>query len=251
MSLTAILISKNELVNITECLESLQFCDEIIVLDSGSEDGTQDIAKKMGCLVFETSDWPGFGIQKQRALSYAKSDWILSIDADERVTPELALEILHAIKSDSFKGYLVSRRSWFLSRWMRFGGWSPDYVLRLARREHSRFDCSLVHEKMLVTGLIGRLKNPLLHYSYRTVKDALDKQKRYAVVGARVLTKKRKRNIGLMTALFHSLWTFVRLYILRLGLLDGREGFISATLKSQEVFWKYLAVMFDTDRLEP
>ena len=245
--ISAVLITKNEAMNLTDCLESLRFCQEWIVLDSQSSDDTAAIAQRFGCRVINDADWQGFGIQKQRALDAATGEWVLSIDADERITPELAAEIQQAIRSNAADGYYIARRSQFLGRWMRHGGWYPDRVLRLARRANARFDPTPVHEKMLVSGRIAELKQPMLHYSYRSIEDVLAKQKTYALAGA---AKKSGAGVsgGVVMALLRSGWTFVRLYGVRLGFLDGRQGLVAALAKSQETFWKYLTAAWPGDR---
>lgn len=242
--LSAILITKNEASEIEDCINSLSFCDEIILVDNGSTDHTVAIAKRMGCRVFETTDWPGFGAQKQRSLDQARGEWILSIDADERVTLSLQEEIEDVISKNRHEGYMIKRRSQFLGRWMRFGGWYPDYVLRLAKREFCRFDPTPIHEKLIVAGDIGKLRNHFLHYSYRSISDVLDKQKRYALLSAKKIRSQKDRHTSLLEACGRAGWTFLRLYVLRLGILDGSHGFISAVYKAQEVFWKYVAVKF-------
>jgi glycosyltransferase involved in cell wall biosynthesis len=249
-SLSAILIVKNEGSQIAECVETLRFCDEIVVVDNNSTDQTVENARKLGCKVIVTTDWPGFGLQKQRALDNASGEWILSIDADERVTAELQAELIAAISSNAHQGYKIKRKSQFLGKWMRFGGWYPDYVLRLARRESCRFDPTPVHEKLIVDGSIGTLKHHFLHYSYRSISDVLSKQKRYALANAGKIREKKGSRASILKAVLRSAWTFLRLYVIQLGLLDGRHGFISATFKSQEVFWKYVATEFEpNDRL--
>lgn len=253
LRLSAILITRNEAHQIQDCLASLDFCDETIVVDNGSTDATVEIAQKLGCTVIQAADWPGFGLQKQRALDHARGQWVLSIDADERVTAELAAEIKATIAKDSAQGYYIKRKSQFLGRWMRFGGWYPDYVLRLARRDRCRFDPAPVHEKILVTGLTAKLHHHFLHYSYRSIADVLEKQKNYALLGAQRLkaqkyTRSQPRAVSLISAIGHSFWTFFRLYVVQLGALDGRQGLISAIFKSQETFWKYVAVEFEPPR---
>lgn len=245
--LSAVLITKNEAQNIAECLSSLNFCDEIILVDNGSQDGTVDIAQSMGCRVIQTDDWPGFGRQKQRALDCARGIWVLSIDADERVTPALREEIKKTIASSEYVGYRIKRKSQFLGKWMRFGGWYPDFVLRLARRKSCRFDPTPIHEKLIVDGSVGILKHHFLHYSYRSIDDILSKQKRYALASAKKIREKKGSRASTLKAALRSAWAFLRLYVIQLGLLDGRHGFISAAFKSQEVFWKYVAAEFEPD----
>src|ERR1700730_17012353 len=161
--LSAIIIAKNEARNIGACLDTLAFCDERIVVDGDSDDGTPEIARAKGARVTAAA-WPGFGAQKNFALSLAGGDWVLSIDADERVTPALAQAIESAMGRPGTDGYEVPRRSSFLGREMRHSGWSPDYVLRLFRRGHARFSDDLVHERIICDGPVGRLAEPLLHY---------------------------------------------------------------------------------------
>jgi glycosyltransferase involved in cell wall biosynthesis len=244
-TISAILITRDESRHLAKCLETLKFCNEVIVVDHGSSDDTVAIARHMGARVIQTTDWPGFGPQKQRALSEARSVWILSIDADERVTPQLTAEILLAIKQSHADGYFIKRRSQFLGRWMRFGGWYPDYVLRLAKRELACFDQALVHERLLVNGRIEHLKQHFLHYSYYDISDVLRKQRTYALLSGQRIRQYRGAHINVMLTLLRALWTFNRLYLLQLGFLDGRQGLISAIFKSQEVFWKYVAAEFD------
>src|SRR5690625_4755128 len=147
--LSVIIITKNEADNIADCLDSVAFADEWIVVDSGSTDDTCRIAREKGADVVSTSDWPGFGPQKNRALERASGQWVLSIDADERVTPELAAEIQAVLQQPRADGYYIARLSNFCGRWIRHSGWWPDYVLRLFRRESARFTDSLVHESVI------------------------------------------------------------------------------------------------------
>ena len=244
-TISAILITRDESRHLAKCLETLGFCDEVIVVEHGSSDDTVAIARHMGARVIQTADWPGFGPQKQRALSEASGVWILSIDADERVTPELRAEILIAIKQPHTDGYFIKRRSQFLGRWMRFGGWYPDYVLRLAKRELTCFDQAPVHERLLVNGHVKHLKQHFLHYSYYNISDVLRKQRTYALLSGQRIRQYRGAHINLLLTILRALWTFNRLYLLQLGFLDGRQGLISAIFKSQEVFWKYVAAEFD------
>lgn len=240
-SISAILITKNEAENLPDCLASLRFCGEIVVVDNDSRDGTVEIARAAGCKVIQADDWPGFGLQKQRALDSATGDWILSIDADERITPELEKEILGAVRRADVNGYQIKRRSQFLGKWMRHGGWYPDRVLRLGRRDRSRFDPAPVHEKLLVEGTTAELAHPMLHFSYRDLADVLEKQRKYALVGARKNRTCGKRG-GVARASARSVWTFVRLFVLQAGFLDGRHGLLSALAKAQETFWRYAGI---------
>lgn len=243
--LTCIIITCNEELNIEDCLKTLDFCKEVIIVDNGSTDATVSIAKAYGCKVVKTPDWPGYGRQKQRALDLVTTQWALSIDADERVTPELRQEILHAIAHNQHAGYLIKRKTNFLGHWMRGGGWYPDFVLRLVRKDRSHFDCASVHEKIIVMGSVGRLNSFFLHFSYRTLGDVLTKQKRYALLSSEKIRLVKGDKISVLSSTVRAAWTFFRLFFLQLGFLDGRYGLIAAVFKSQEVFWKYVAVEFE------
>jgi glycosyltransferase involved in cell wall biosynthesis len=240
--LSVILITHNEAGNIAACLESVAFADEWIVVDSGSTDGTADIARAKGAKVVVTTDWPGFGAQKNRALAQATGHWVLSVDADERVSPELALGIRQAVSSDGgAAGYELSRLSNFCGQWMRHGDWYPDRVLRLFRRETGRFSNDLVHERLLVDGRVERLAGELLHHSMPSLDSALDKMNRYSSSGAEGKVAAGRQG-GLGAALLHGGWAFVRCYILHRGFLDGRLGFVLAVYVAEGTYYRYLKI---------
>ena len=243
-TISAILIAKDEQHNIAECLETLAFCDEIVLVDSGSSDETAEIAESLGAKVHRAADWQGFGIQKQRALDLATCDWVLSIDADERVSAALRREIEAAIRVPGPSAYLINRLSWFLGRPMRHGGWYPDRVLRLARRDKARFTPAAVHEEMLADGKVRRLEETLTHYSYRSIDDVLGKMRLYARCSADERRRKGASG-GLATALGRGLFAFVKVYIFQAGFLDGGRGLVAAIYRAQETFWRYLAVGWD------
>jgi glycosyltransferase involved in cell wall biosynthesis len=235
--LSVILITKNEAANIRACLESVAFADEIIVVDSGSTDGTAAIARAMGAKVYE-HDWPGFGPQKNRALSYATGDWIFSIDADERVTPVLRVELEQAMRMGDAEGYFCPRLSQFCGTFIHHSGWYPDYVLRLFRRGMGRFSDSLVHESVLLEGRSARLESPLLHYSYLDRTDVERKVAHYSDAAARQMHAKGKRT-SLVRAALSAGWAFVRTWVIRLGLLDGRAGWGIAVMNARTTWLKY------------
>jgi glycosyltransferase involved in cell wall biosynthesis len=239
--LSAILITRNEAANLPDCLASLSFCDEIVVVDQASTDDTAAIAAQTGARVVQKPDFAGFGSQKQAALDAARGDWVLSIDADERVPEALAQEIVAAMASGAHDGYRINRRTWFLGRYLRHGGWYPDRVLRLARRAAARFSADAVHEELLVDGSVGDLRADMLHMSYRTIDDVLAKQRRYVLLSAQA-RRDRGAQGGLAAALLRSLFTFLKCYLLQLGLLDGSRGLAAALARAQESFWRYLAV---------
>ena len=239
-TLSVVLITHNEAANLAACLESVAFADERIVVDSGSTDATAEIARGLGAHVVVTPDWPGFGAQKNRALALATGDWVFSLDADERVTPELARSLRAAIASNPPEaGYELSRLSNFCGQWMRHGDWYPDRVLRLFKRGVGRFSNDQVHERLIVDGRIGRLDGELLHYSMPTLGSALDKMNRYSS-GRAVDKVAAGMRGGLASALAHGLWAFVRCYILRRGLLDGRLGFVLAVYVAEGTYYRYL-----------
>lgn len=235
-ALSAVLITKNEAKNLSDCLRSLYFCHEVIVLDNCSVDGTLEIAKHFGARVISTDDWLGFGPQKQSAMSWATGRWILSIDADERVSDSLREQILQAVERDDDYAYRILRRNYFLGKEMHFGGWSGDWVTRLAKREYCQFSSDLVHESLECVYPIKSLSGPLIHISYRTIDDVFKKQILYAELGAKKISQKGS-NTCFPT--LRAVWTFFRIYILKLGFLDGRRGAIAATAKSYETFWRY------------
>jgi glycosyltransferase involved in cell wall biosynthesis len=238
--LSAIIITRNEERDLPSCLASLAFCDEIIVVDSGSTDGTLEIAERGASRVIVRPDWAGFGRQKQRALDAATGDWVLSIDADETIPPELAREIRAAIESETHAGYRLNRLNVFLGKFMYNGGWSPDRPLRVVRRNAARFSEDVVHEVLVVDGTIGDLLTPMPHLSYRDFDEVLDKLRRYALAGA-----EQRRNSGrggsVGKAVTRSISTFLKVYVGKRGFLDGRHGFVAAVASSQEIFWRYLA----------
>jgi glycosyltransferase involved in cell wall biosynthesis len=236
-SLSVILITRNEAANIRACLQSIAWADEIIVVDSGSTDNTVTIARQMGAQIYE-HDWIGFGPQKNRALSYASKDWVFSIDADERMSPELRAEIEQAMRSGETDGYFCPRLSQFCGQFIRHSGWYPDYVLRLFKRGTGRFSDSLVHESVLLTGQTGKLKNPLLHYSYLTSDDVERKVEHYSTAAAQQMFQSGKRS-GRVGAALSGGWAFVRTYLLRLGALDGSAGWNIARMNARTTYLKY------------
>jgi len=236
--LSAIIITKNEAGNIAACLDSVAFCHERIVVDGGSDDETVAIARKMGAHVV-THEWDGFGRQKNYALSLARGDWILSVDADERVTPALADAINSAIGEANVDGWEFPRCSTFVGREMRHSGWFPDYVLRLFRRGKGRFTDDLVHERVICDGSVGRLSEPLLHHPVRRLEDAISRADRYSTAGARMLFASGRR-VWFVSGIVHGAWAFFRTYVLRRGFLDGCEGFLLAVANAEGTYYRYM-----------
>ena len=239
--LSVIVITKNEASHIGRCLESVCWADEIIVLDSGSDDNTVALCKHYTDKVFAT-DWPGFGIQKQRALDKAQGDWVLSIDADEVVTAELRMEIEKVLVQAQFNGYEIPRLSSYCGRQIRHGGWWPDYVLRLFRRNVGYFTDSVVHERIVVPGEIGKLTSPLLHDAFVNLDEVLHKVNSYSSLGAKMLHQKGVRS-SLSKAIFKALWTFIRTYWLKAAFLDGRQGLMLSISNAEGTYYKYVKLL--------
>ncbi len=239
VKLSVIIITKNEVNNIADCINSVTpIADEVIVFDSGSTDGTQDICIHLGATVLET-DWPGFGPQKNRALSQATGEWVLSIDADERVSPELAAEIQNVIRQHSSPDvYSMPRLSSYCGQFMRHGGWYPDRVARLFRRGSAQFSDDIVHESLRTNSKIGKLRSHLLHLSYRSLDEVIEKVNLYSSIGAEKMANNGRRT-SLTTALAKGFWAFIRTYILKLGFLDGKRGLLLAISNAEGTYYKY------------
>ena len=246
--LSVILITKNEAQRIGPALASVAFADELVVVDSGSTDDTVALAEAAGARVLHTTDWPGFGRQKQRALDAARGTWVLAIDADERLDDELAAAVqavvARPLDAQAPVAYETSRMSALCGRWMRHGGWYPDRGLRLFQRARARFSEDLVHERVIVDGPVGRLRGLLLHDSIPTLADAIDKMNRYSGGRAKDLLAKGRQG-GLGAAVGHGLWTFIRTYVIKRGFLDGRMGFVLAVHNAETSYYRYLKMWLD------
>ena len=240
-TLSAIVITRNEAHNLDDCLQSLKgLVNEIIVVDSQSTDDTVAIAMRHGAEVSQPADWPGFGPQKNRALSLATCEWVLSIDADERVTPELAVEIQKTLQ-DSPRGvaFEIPRLSWYCGKFIQHAGWHPDYVLRLFERGSARFSDDLVHERVMVSSAVRELKSSLLHYSFLNFSQVLDKVDRYSTASAVQMFKKGKKG-SLKKAVLHGVWAFFRTYFIRRAFLDGAQGFALAVSNAEGTYYRYM-----------
>jgi glycosyltransferase involved in cell wall biosynthesis len=247
MSLSVIIITKNEAANIRACLDSVTFATERIVVDCGSSDDTVAIARGAGAIVIETADWPGFGPQKNRALRAATAEWVLSLDADERVTEPLRDEVLAAVQKPAYDGYVIPRLTSFYGHLIRHSGWYPNYSLRLFRRIAGRFSNDLVHERVVLDRPpYGHLRTPLVHYSYVDPNDYLRKLAQYSTLGAEQAFAAGRRS-GLANALLHALSAFLRSYISRRGILDGRQGVMAAILAAESIYHKYFKLMLLTE----
>jgi glycosyltransferase involved in cell wall biosynthesis len=240
--LSACIITFNEADRIEACLRSVDFCDEIIVVDSHSSDGTRQLAARLGARVIER-DWPGYRSQKQFAVDAARHDWVLCLDADERVSDELRGEII-ALRERGFAaaaGWSVPRITEYFGRFLRHGNAYPDRLVRLFDRRRGGWSGYEIHENTRVTGRIGRLHGHLEHYSYRSLADHQSRMQRYADLMAQALYAQGKR-CGLTRVLINPQWRFVRGYLLRLGFLDGWRGLVFALIESGYVRRKYLGL---------
>jgi glycosyltransferase involved in cell wall biosynthesis len=243
VGLSVIIIAKDEEAAIADALRSVAWADEIVVVDAASRDRTREIARELGARVVETGDWPGFGAQKNRALAEATGEWVLSLDADERVTPRLSEEIAAIVAGPgAHDAYEMPRLSRYCGRFMRHGGWWPDHVTRLFRRGKARFSDDLVHERLVVDGSTGRLANPLEHHAFDDFEEVLRKVDQYSSANAKMLHERGRRG-SLAQALLHGFWAFFRTYVLRAGFLDGRHGFMLAVSNAEGTYYRYLKLM--------
>ncbi len=240
-TLSAVLIVRNEAANLAACLDSVAWADEIVVVDSGSTDDTLDIARRYTDQVHVEAHWQGYGVQRQRAQARASGDWILMIDADERVSPALAAAIRGALAADDRQAvYALPRLSYCFGRFIRHGGWYPDRVVRLYPREKCAYGPATVHEKLVpAPGMrVLRLSGDLLHYTYRDLQHYLVKSAGYAAAWAAQRHAAGRRS-SLLQGFTHGLACFLRMYVFRLGFLDGRQGLLLAVLSGHSTFVKY------------
>jgi glycosyltransferase involved in cell wall biosynthesis len=244
VTLSVVLITQNEERNLPRTLESVMPLvrdgkGEIIVVDSGSTDRTVEIAQSYGAKVFVEA-WKGFAAQKNSAMDKTSMDWVLQLDADEPLEPELAAEMEVALKASSaMSGFWIPRKNFFLGRWIRHGGFYPDPKLRLVRRGAGRFEEYGAHPTMKVAGPTGRLSHALLHNAYPTLRGYIDHMNSYSSMGAEVAVSKGRRRFSFTNIVIRPLLTFIYNYIFRLGLLDGREGLLLHLYHSVYVSWKY------------
>lgn len=249
LRLSVIVITRNEVQRLRRCLESVPFADEIVVADSGSTDGTPRLAQELGARVIATADWPGFGPQKNRALDAARGTWVLSLDADEWLSPELAQQVQSVVRRPLATGtpaaFSLPRLSSFCGQWMRHSGWYPDRVERLFQRGQARFSDDMVHERLRVDGRVEALGGGhLMHDSIPSLHLAVDKMNRYSSGRAQDLLRTGRRG-GLGRAVGHGLWAFVRTYFLKRGFLDGRLGFVLAVNNGEASYYRYLKMWLD------
>ena len=241
-TLSVVIVAKNEARNIADCVASAAFADEVLVLDSGSTDNTSALAAQAGARTLQT-DWPGYGPQVARGIRMATGTWVLSLDADERITPALRAEVQAAIRSGAADGYRIPRLSEFCGRFIHHSGWRPDHTLRLARREVAGFTDHFLHAHMTVAGRVADLQSNLVHYSYPDIHDVLEKLDRYSSGHARdMLQAGKTASVG--KAVWHGVMAFLRTYIVRRGFLDGQHGLMLAVYNAEYTYYKYIKLMF-------
>lgn len=239
--LSAVIITRDAAAPLPECLQSVRFADEILIVDSGSQDGTRDIAKRHGAR-FVHQDWLGYGKQKQFAVERAKYDWVLCLDADERVSPELAHRIQETLRAPEFFAYDMPRCNRFMGRWLRHGEGYPDPNLRLFHRGRAHWSDDPIHEHVVTVEPIGRLNGDLLHETETTLAEYLDKQNRYTTLQAENLQAQGKR-VSAARLVLSPLARFIKFYFLRLGFLDGVPGLVHIAIGCFNSFMKYAKLM--------
>ena len=242
MPLSVAIITLNEEAKLGRTLESLRgLADEVIVVDSGSSDRTLEIARAAGAKVF-SEPWQGYAAQKNSAIAKASADWVLSLDADEALEPELAEEIRAVVAraaADGVHGYLIPRKNFFFGRWVKHGGYYPDPKLRLFRRGTARFQERIVHESMECDGPTGHLRHALLHDAYPTLKGYLGACNKYSSLSAEIAYGKGHRRFSLWNIVLRPWATFVYNYFVRLGFLDGKQGLLVHLYHACYVSWTY------------
>lgn len=250
-TLSVAMIVKNEAHHLAQCLDTVTaWVDEIVILDSGSTDATQQIAEQYGAKFYQNTDWPGFGKQRQLAQQYVTSDYVLWLDADERVTPELRQSIQSAITQDAPNtAYKIPRLSEIFGHNIRHSGWYPDYVIRLYRKDFAHYGDQLVHEKVELpaNANIQKLQGDLLHYTYQNIHHYLVKSASYAKAWADQREKAGKK-ATLWQGISHAVGCFVKMYVIRLGFLDGKAGLLLAILSAHSTFVKYADLWVRTQK---
>ena len=237
--LSVAIITKNEEENIRQCLQSVAFAGQIVIVDSGSTDSTLQIAAQFGCEIYH-EEWRGFGPQKQSAIEKCRNPWVLVLDADERIPADTA-DIIKKIVTDpdtGEAGFSFPRRNYFQGRWIRHAGWWPDRIVRLFRKDAGRMSAAIVHESVEVQGIIGSLDTAIDHYTESRLSKIIQKIDRYSTLGAETAFKEGKTS-STGGAFLRALFTFIQDYLLRLGILDGMPGLTLAITDSINKFFKY------------
>lgn len=245
---SVVIITKDEEINIGDALESVKDFEDVVVVDSFSKDRTIEISRQYTSRVFQ-HEWQGYAAQKQEAVDYAQRQWVLILDADERVSPELKKEILEKITlnselltQNSCRGFYIPRRNFFLGRWIKHSGWWPDYTLRLFKKDVSHLEPRAVHEKVVVNGFTDYLKCPLEHYTYRTISDYIKKMENYSTLAAEEILLKNPAQspVSLLAKMaLGPVFTFFKMFFIKQGFRDGIHGFMLAALYGFYTFLKY------------
>ena len=235
------IITRNEEKNIKDALDSVREFDEIIIVDSYSTDKTMEICKEYGTNIYQ-HEWEGYARQKQKAVDYASGPWVLILDADERLTPELKNEVTKKIADSRYDGYYIPRENYFMGKWIQHSGWWPDHTLRLFKKEVSHVEQREVHEKVIVNGSIGYMSSPIKHYSYRTISDFVQRMDTYSTLSAKeFIHKSMVSSFGSM--LVSPVLVFFKMFFLRQGFRDGIHGYVLAMLYSFYTFLKYVKIL--------
>jgi len=238
MELSAVIIARDEEGDISRCLESLSFCDEIVVVDSGSADRTLEIARRYTDRIHHR-DWDDYASQKNFAVGMARFDWVLSLDADEEVSPELREEILSLLAEDPREAaFSIPRKHLYFGKWVRHGGWYPNRQVRLFRKARGKWEGEFLHERWVAAGSVGLLGADLIHYSFSGISDQVERNNRYSTLGALKLRSER-RPFSRLSLLTKPTTKFIESYFLKLGLLDGFAGFFISVSSAYSVFLKW------------
>ncbi len=237
---SAVIIAKNEAQNIKRCLRSLDFADEVILLDTGSQDETCQIAERYGAKIYKLERWQGFGLAKRKAVEYATHDWIFSIDADEVVSNELKHKIKQILLSPQFQIYRVKRKSFYLGKLINHCGWQNDYPKRLFNRNYANFNDKQLHESVVGNCPIGTIEDVIYHYTYPTIKSHIEKINFYTDIAA---SEQSKKKYSLFKPIMSFLLKFIKMYFLQLGFLDGRHGLILSFISAFGVALKYFKII--------
>ena len=235
--LSIVILTFNSQKYLQEVLESTNFADEVIVVDSGSKDSTRQICDGFSNVRFHEQAWLGFGTQKQRGVDLAKNEWVFVLDSDEVITDELKNEIISTLKEPKFMAYNVARLNFFFGKAIKNMGLYPDYTVRLFNKNFAKFDGRAVHEKVIFNDgsqKLGMLKNHFLHYAYESIEQFIAKQNRYSSLGA------KGEKSSKFKAVLNPAWTFFKLFFLKGGWREGWRGYVIARLYAQYTFWKYV-----------
>lgn len=245
-NLSVAIITKNEEQNLPNCLKSIEWVDDIVVVDSGSEDRTRTICKEFGCRCYE-SEWLGYGKTKQVAVDNCKNKWVLVLDADEVVTENLHQALQNILKNPQYSGYRIKRNSFYLGQRIKHCGWGQDYPLRLFNKTRGHFNEKMVHEEIKIEdGRVGKIKQPMQHFTYPTIEDHITKMAKYARLGAD--SQSEDNSSSIFKAVSSGLFKFLKMYILKFGFLDGKKGFLLCMNSAFGAYLKYIYIWENNER---